>query len=90
MEIPVNFLKPNVATLLETGDIQALVKPLGFRSSANARHDAAEALGRVGDTRAVGPLIQASKDVNGGVQDSAVRALGNAFTWKRPAGVLSR
>jgi len=56
------FGPPDVARLAAKGDFEGLLAALTNRREWRARQDAAEAFGRVGDTRAVGPLIAALKD----------------------------
>ena len=50
-------------------------------SDSGVRWRAAEALGKIGDKRAVGPLIEALKDSNWLVRDNAAEALGE-IGWK--------
>ncbi len=45
----------------ETAEVSALIKKLGD-PNANARMMAAEALGKIGDPRAIGPLIKALQE----------------------------
>ena len=45
-------------------DVQDLIRVLGNREDSNARACAAEALGKIGDARAVEPLCAALKDRN--------------------------
>ena len=51
------FFRPNVEKLEQKGDVDALVKALAHKD-ASVRDDAAGALGRMGDPRAVEPLIR--------------------------------
>jgi HEAT repeat protein len=51
------FGPPNVEELKVQGDVQGLIKALGYRKDAEVRIAAAEALGETGDAQAVGPLI---------------------------------
>jgi PBS lyase HEAT-like repeat len=53
------FGGPNVEKLQAKRDVQELAKVLRYQSDWHVRKAAAEALGQLGDVRAVGPLIYA-------------------------------
>jgi hypothetical protein len=55
------FGPPNVEKMLAKKDVEGLIKALRHKE-ANVRAKAAQALGKVGDVRAVKPLISAMKD----------------------------
>lgn len=59
------------------GDVAGLVKALGYRKDAKVREAAAEALGDLGDARAVEYLRSRCFDDHQAVRVQAVRALGN-------------
>lgn len=61
--------------------MEPLVATLGGESEV-VRRSAAEALGKIGDTRAVEPLIVALGDENGDVRWQAVQALRRIGTTK--------
>ncbi len=77
---------PNVGELRAKGKVKGLIKALGYMRDAEdmavkieaerLRQDAAEALGQIGDTRAVEPLIVALKDPWTDVRRAAAEALG--------------
>lgn len=54
--------KPDVKQLTEKGDVEELVKVLGTAKDEYARLDAVKALGKIGDARAIEPLIAALGD----------------------------
>lgn len=56
------FFKPNIKKMKAKGDVEGLIEALKHKDW-RVQWDAAEALGEVGDARAVEPLIQALKDV---------------------------
>jgi len=66
--------KPNISELESKGDVQGLIEALDHWDS-NVRFYAAVALGEIGDTRVVEPLIQALKDDNEYVRNAAKEAL---------------
>ena len=47
------FGPPNVDKLEANGDVPGLIKALGYEKDSGVRHDAARALGKTDDTRAV-------------------------------------
>jgi len=70
--------KNAVGSLAESEDDSAILhlgKVLGKDNDEDIRASAAEALGELGDERAIIPLIQALRDKNAGVRESAVDAL---------------
>ena len=70
------FGPPNVRKLAEKHDVKGLIKALGYRQDPSIRCHAVLALGRLGDLRAVEPLIGALRDDEWEVRDAAVEALG--------------
>jgi HEAT repeat protein len=68
--------RPNVQELKNQKDVDGLIEALGYKDDHNVRLAAASALGRVGDTRAVDPLIDALDD-RLVVKDVAAQALGH-------------
>lgn len=71
------FGPPNVERLKAKGDIKGLIKALGYEKDSEVRKAAAQALGEIGDTRAVEPLIEAlNKDNWGNLVIDAAKALG--------------
>ena len=66
---------PNVHKLKTQGDVVGLIEALGYQDDHNVRFAAALALGRVGDSRAVNPLISALED-QPRVREAAAKALG--------------
>ncbi len=69
------FGPPDVETLKTRRDVKGLIKTLG-NTDKQVRHTAAEALGQIGDARAVDPLIAALKDNDWQVRHTAAGALG--------------
>jgi HEAT repeat protein len=67
--------RPNVQELKTQGDIDGLIEALNYPDDHNIRLAAASALGKVGDSRAVDPLITALDDQQG-VNEVAALALG--------------
>jgi len=70
------FGKPNVEKLEARRDVQGLLRALSYPKHSGVRRGAAEALGRIGDSRAVEPLIAALKDEDFLVRGAAAQALG--------------
>ncbi|MGA7075782.1 MAG: HEAT repeat domain-containing protein [Halobacteriota archaeon] len=62
------FGTQDVQEMKEKRDVDGLIKALGYKKDSGVRRDAAEALGEVGDSRAVEPLVWALND-----EDSLVR-----------------
>ena len=67
---------PKVETLKARKDIKGLIKALRYRKDEGVRQAAAEVLGKIGDPRAVEPLIAALKDAEWIVREAAAKALG--------------
>ena len=68
------FGPPNVKELEAGRNVKGLIKALGYKKDWIVRHTAAEALGRIGDARAVKPLSVALKDTY--IGHDAAEALG--------------
>lgn len=76
-------VKPNIDQLEKNGDIEGLISALEFKD-CSTRKDAATALKKIGDNRALFPLIKALKykewhesySVMGSVRETAAEALG--------------
>ncbi|HEX9697363.1 MAG TPA: HEAT repeat domain-containing protein [Actinomycetota bacterium] len=66
---------PNVEDLEATRDVEGLIKALGHKKRSDLRRAAAEALGKLGDARAVEPLIAALADKSGPARETAAEAL---------------
>ncbi len=49
------FGTPNVQKMSEKLDIKRLIKALGYEKDSDVRREAAKALGKIGDSRAVEP-----------------------------------
>lgn len=69
------FGPPNVDKLKAKDDVKGLIKALGYKKDKSVREGAAKALGEIGDTQAVEPLITVIRDKNEGVRQAAVEAL---------------
>lgn len=69
------FGRPNVAKLEEKGNVRGLIKAL-THEQAEVRIAAAQALGRLGNSEAVGPLISALLDRDTAVAVVAAQSLG--------------
>jgi HEAT repeat protein len=70
------FGPPDVDKLKADGDVSGLIKVLGNWKNGNLlRRDAAEALGEIGNARAVKPLGSALYDTNEGIRMAAADAL---------------
>jgi HEAT repeat protein len=70
------FGPPNVNKMREKQDVPGLIKALRYEKDENVREAAAEALGALGDPRAVTPLIAALTDQSSEMRLSASEALG--------------
>ena len=70
------FGPPNVAKLATKGDVKGLIKALDYQKDNSVRTAAAEALGKIGDVRAVDPIIAALRDPKWTVSANAAEALG--------------
>ena len=66
----------NVTVLKLRKDVDGLVRALGSEKDSDAREAAADALGEIGDPKAVEPLIAALKDPDDDVREAAAEALG--------------
>ena len=64
----------NVQELQEEGDVHALIRALE-NEDHGVRRDAVEALGKIGDARAVERLTVALKDSEAEVREAATEAL---------------
>lgn len=73
------MFKPNVEKLKEKREVVGLIKALEYKEDPYVRKEAAEALGEIGDKRAVDPLIKALKDKD--VCEYATRALEEIVEW---------
>ena len=69
------FFKPNVEKLKDKRDVIGLIEALGYQKDSDVRRSAADALGQIGDVRAVEPLLNALKDSNDTVRTQAEKAL---------------
>jgi HEAT repeat protein len=67
--------RPNVQELQSNEDISGLIEALNYEDDHNIRLAAASALGRIGDSQAVDPLIE-SLDDRQEVKEVAVLSLG--------------
>ena len=96
------FGPPNVDKLKANRDVPGLIKALGYQKDAAIRKGAAEALGRLGDPRAVRPLVVALGDapvrptavealvaIGSVAGESLVAALGNQDPKVRKAAVMA-
>lgn len=72
------FGPPNVEELQSKGNISGLTKALDYKRDLFVRSDAARALGQIGDSRAVEPLVAVLKDKDeySSLRLDAARALG--------------
>lgn len=70
------FGPPNVRQLQDKKDVQGLIKALGYQKDAQVRARAAVALGQLGDTRALEPLLALFQDNNWFVLRDAACGLG--------------
>jgi hypothetical protein len=69
------LFKPDVKNLEQNNDVEGLIKALGYKEDYEVRCNAADALGRIGDPRAVQPLIDACGGPVYPVPGNAERAL---------------
>jgi tetratricopeptide (TPR) repeat protein len=67
--------EPDVKKLKARRDVKGLIKALGYKRDNDLRWMAANALGELGDSRAVVPLIAALQDTYSYARKSAARAL---------------
>ena len=70
------FGPPNIENLKAKGDVQGLIKALGYQKDPNIRQAAAVALGQLGDHNAVEALISTLEDSESQVRLAIVEALG--------------
>ena len=70
------FGLPNIEKFKAKGDSPGLLKALEYQGNWRVRRDAAEALGQMGDSVAVKPLVAALKDGTSSVCLAAALALG--------------
>ena len=70
------FGPPNVEKLKGKRDLKGLIKALRYKRDGGVRSSAAEALGEIGDARAVEPLCAALRDKDVDVREAAAEALG--------------
>jgi HEAT repeat protein len=75
------FGSPNVDKLKAKGDVEGLIKALGYQKDWRVREAAASALGEIGDARAMEPLIAALKDHDSDVRQGAAGAL-DMMDWQ--------
>ncbi|MDH5770970.1 MAG: HEAT repeat domain-containing protein [Candidatus Bathyarchaeota archaeon] len=67
--------EPDISAMMQKRDVEGLIKALKH-SNPNIRLRAAQVLGEIGDTRAVGPFIDViRKEKDNDVQWSAIEAL---------------
>jgi HEAT repeat protein len=71
----IEFGKPDIAQLANTGDVKGLIDALRHKKDWQVRRDAAIALGRIGDAKAIQALEHALVDEQNHVRAAAVRAL---------------
>jgi hypothetical protein len=69
------FGPPNIEKLEARRDVKGLIKALGYLQDPKIRWCAATALSKVGDARAIAPLLDALKDRNWRVSQHAEEAL---------------
>jgi len=70
------FGPPNVEKIKAKKDVNGLIKALGYQKDSLVQEDAAEALGEIGDARAIESLIAVLKDKEQKVRKAATEALG--------------
>jgi len=70
----VGIFKPDVNKMEKRKDVEGLIKALKHRDK-NVQKNAIEALGDIGDTRSVKPLIEVLRDEDGKVRKEATMAL---------------
>jgi HEAT repeat protein len=75
------FGSPNVEKLKAKGNVEGLIKALGYQKDWRVREAAASALGEIGDARAVESLIAALKDSDADVRQAAAGAL-DKMDWQ--------
>ena len=70
------FGPPNIENLTLKKDVPGLIKALRYPKDENVRFEAARALGELGDSQAVDPLINSLGDEAPWVRQTAARSLG--------------
>lgn len=70
------LFKPNVEKLKAKRNVEGLIKALSYEKDPDVREDAASALGEIGNSKAVEPLIKALEDSGNVVRRYAAEALG--------------
>ncbi len=71
------FGPPNIEKLESKRNVSGLIRALRYKKTDDVRKDAAKALGRLGDVRAVKPLCAALRDSECPVRVRAAEALGS-------------
>jgi HEAT repeat protein len=69
------FGRPNIGELKAKGDVEELINALNFPNDDNVRFEAASALGDIGDSRCVEPLMGSLNDTHH-KKEVAIRSLG--------------
>lgn len=77
------FGPPNVDKLKAKSDVKGLIKAVGYTKDAQVRQHAAEALGDIGDERAIEPLIRLAEKYG------AARSALAKFNSPRATGALA-
>jgi HEAT repeat protein len=70
------FGAPNVQKMSEKLDIEGLIKALAYEKDSYVRREVAKAVGKIGDSRAVEPLINALNDSDSDVRREVAKAIG--------------
>jgi HEAT repeat protein len=70
------FGTSDVQKMREKRDVKGLIKALGYEKDRDVREGAAEAIGKIGDPRAVEQLIKALNDSDWRVHRNSASALG--------------
>ncbi|OVE79991.1 hypothetical protein BVY01_01070 [bacterium I07] len=70
------FRAPDVQDLKLKNNVKKLIKALAYKKDDSIRKEAVEALGVIGDSRAVEPIIELLKDENQEMRRKAAEALG--------------
>jgi HEAT repeat protein len=79
--------KPDPWEMWKKQDVSGLIKALEYMDEPSVRWNAADFLGRIGDTRAVEPLIQvALNDPHTSVRVYAIDALGHGIGYQGTLG----
>jgi HEAT repeat protein len=80
--------RPNIQQLKSEEDVDGLIDALGYQDDQNVRLAAASALGKLGDSKAVDPLINAFDD-DSIVKEVAVISLGEIGDSKAVLPLIS-